>query len=569
MSNIFIILCLMKLRVTYAKRSYKDKTYITPLVQYSYRDEKGTPRHKTVISLAQMPKYVVKVIDETLKRGDATVLDDYFPKASLQYQFSICVGAAFVAFAMLVQLVIIELLNYHLTKARAVVAAAFIIERIIAEKPLSIAAQQRQFSDSPIHYLLDSPPTPNLNTWYRAFAALEKVRTRMLTDLYKLTPCNNKVFLYDITSSYFEGDHCPLGEYGYNRDGKKGKKQVVIGIICDGEGRPIWCDVFKGNTSDQTTVRQQLLNLKETLGVDEFIFVGDRGMVTNARIEELEKEGWWETFGYITALKRQELLGLIDDDTHPMQPELFDHENLTEFEHEGERFVLCHNQFKREEDRRTRARLLEKTEEKLEMIARNVATGRLKQKDKIAKRLYRWLNRWGMERFFIVDYGEGCFTYRRNEEAIDRFSAIDGCYVIRSNVEAESVSSAELQAQYKDLKYVEQAFRTMKTTNINLRPIRVWKEEHVRGYIFACFLAYLATWEIRKRLHPILKRGANDHSETVSLQEIYRSLSNVTVGIFEINGQSYAELSRISAKNKEIFKLLKLPKISSILKMSN
>ena len=401
----YYIVTYMKLRVSYAKSSYKGKIYTTPLVQHSYRDENGTPRHKTVLSLARLPDYVVKVIDEALKRGDASVLDDRVPKKSFHYQFSVCIGAAFAASGILLQLGVIELLKKLLTKSRSVVIAAFIIERIIAEKPLSISALRRQLPGSPIHYILGSPSSPNLNTWYTSFGDLEAAREKMLTALYHTKPKTNRIFLYDITSSYFEGDKCPLAEFGYNRDGKKGKKQVVIGIICDAEGRPIWCDVFKGNTSDQTTVKKQLLSLKDKLKVNEFIFVGDRGMITSARIEELKRDGWWETFSYITALKRQEILSLIKDEEHPIKPELFDHKNLVEVKHDGERYILCHNPYKINEDRQIRERLLEKTEEKLKLIAKNVKEGRLKKKDKIAKRFYRWINKWKMEQFFNVITG--------------------------------------------------------------------------------------------------------------------------------------------------------------------
>ena len=555
----------MKLRVSYAKSSYKNRTYTTPLVQYSYRDKNGTPRNKTVVSLAKLPKSVVKVVDEVLKRGDTSVLDNYVPKTSFRYQFSICVGAAFVAFGILLQLGVIELLKKHLTKPRSIAIIAFIIERIISEKPLSISALRRQMPDSPTHYILGSPSNPNLNIWYWAFGDLEAVREKILSELYKRNQKKGQVFLYDITSSYFEGNKCPLGELGYNRDGKKGKKQVVIGIICDSLGRPIWCDVFKGNTSDQTTIKQQLLNLRDKLGVKEFIFVGDRGMITNARIKELEKDGWWETFNYITALKRQEVLSLINDEDHPIQPELFDHRNLVELEHDGVRYVLCYNPYKLNEDRQTRERLLDKTEEKLKLIAKNVKDGRLKRKDKIARRLYRCIDKWGMERFFNVEYDEGFFKFKRNEDEIERFSSIDGCYVIRANVDKNSLSHKDLVNKYKDLKYVEQAFRTMKTTDINLRPIRVWNTKHVKGYIFACFLSYLATWEIRNCLEPVLLRDERKKCEVGSLQEVFRSLANISVGVFDINGETHTELSRISKKNKEILKILKLPSILSFI----
>lgn len=555
----------MKLRVTYAKSSYKGKVYRTPLVQYSYRDEKGTPRHKTVLSLTKLPEYVVKVIDEALKRGDTSVLNDYVPKKDIHYQKSIPVGAVVVAFAILTQLCIVELLNKFLDKGRAFIVIAFIIERIIAEKPLSVSALYRQMPDSPTHFLLGAPPVPYLNKWYDAFAELEKARPKILTELWSKNTNTDRVFLYDITSSYFEGDKCPLAYYGYNRDGKKGKKQVVIGVICDSEGRPIWCDVFNGNTTDQMTVKQQLKNLKDTLGVKEFTIVGDRGMITNARISELEKEGWWETFSYITALKRSELLGLIDDVDHPMQAELFAQKQLREIEHNGERFVLCHNPKKREEDRQVRERLLAKTEEKLKMIERNVVKGRLKREDKILKRVYRWINHWKMERFFEIEYGEGHFSFKRKEGEIERFSAIDGCYVIRSNVANSETTKEELRTQYKDLKYVEQTFRTMKTTDLNLRPIRVWNEEHVRGYIFGCFLAYRATWEIRRRLQSVLALDGKRRLRE-SLQEIYRNLTNITVGILEIGGKIHLKISDISSKNRNILKCLKIPEISSMIR---
>ncbi|MFP4172838.1 MAG: transposase [Candidatus Hydrogenedentota bacterium] len=187
---------------------------------------------------------------------------------------------------------------------------------------------------------------------------------------------------------------CPLGAYGYNRDGKKGKKQVVLGVICNEAGCPIWLDVFKGDTADQTTVKQELLALKDKLGVERFTFVCDRGMVTHARIEELEQEGWWEQFNYITALTRQEMMGLVDDEDHPIQLTLFDHRHLGEVEHKGTRYVLCHNPEREARDRETRLRLVALTEAKLERLRANVEAGRVKNRDVIARRLYRWLNRW-------------------------------------------------------------------------------------------------------------------------------------------------------------------------------
>ena len=316
----------MKMRVAYAKRRYKNKVYETPLVVTSYRDQNGTPRNKTLANLSKLPQFVVELIDRALKRGDGSALDEYVHIEDLHYPGSVTIGPTFVAMAVLKQLGISEMLMKSLTPKQAAAIFSIIVERIIAPKPLSVMALQRRFEREPISHLLGPAKAPARKTWYGALAKLEHKRESILQDLYRRNHTPGDLFLYDITSSYFEGETCPLADYGYNRDGKRGKKQVVIGIICDAVGRPIWVDVFRGNTSDQTTVRQQILNLNNKLGVENFTFVGDRGMVTHARIEELEKEGWWEHFRYITALTRQEMMALVEDEAHPVQLELFDHQ---------------------------------------------------------------------------------------------------------------------------------------------------------------------------------------------------------------------------------------------------
>jgi transposase len=556
----------MKMRVAYAKSRYKDKVYTTPLVVTSYRDENGVARNKTLASLAKLPDFIVKLIEKALQRGDDSVLEEYVHIQDVHYLSSMTVGPVYVVWSLLKQLGIYGLLFASLSIQQARAILAIIIERVISSNPMSVMALQRLFSQEPLAYLLDATRSPALNTWYAALAQLEEKRESILQALYQRNHSPGDLYLYDITSSYFEGDSCPLGEYGYNRDGKKGKKQVVIGIICDGEGCPIWVDVFKGNTADQTTVKQQLHALKNTLGVKSFVFVGDRGMVTHARIEELEKEGWWESFRYITALTRREMVRLIEEDKNPLQLELFDHQNLVELEHEGTRYVLCHNPHRMEQDRETRERLLAKTEAKLLSLCHSVEKGQVKKKEVIARRLHRWINRWGMERFFTVHYDEGVFSYSRNDEEIKRYSRLDGCYVIRSNSETWRQTTAELVDRYKDLKYVEQAFRTMKTTDIQTRPIRHFNEPQVRGHIFACFLAYRVIWELRQRWEPVLERDPDtQRCEAGSLAEIWRSLGSITIGKLEIKEKITYQLSQINRYAQRLLKLAKIPTLQSFL----
>ena len=555
----------MKLRVGHARRSYKGKVYETPLVITSYRDEHGTPRNKTLANLGKLPAFIVNLIAEALKRGDATVLEEYVHIKEIVHQGSLIIGPAFVAFSVLKQLGIFQLLKSCLSVKHFIAIMAIIVERIIAPKPLSVMALRRLYEKEASSFLLNEKKAPSLKTWYGALAALEGKREEILKALYSRNHTPGKLYLYDITSSYFEGTTCPLAEYGYNRDGKKGKLQVVIGIICDERGCPIWIDVFKGNTADQTTVKTQLTNLKEKLGLEEFIFVGDRGMVTSARIAELEKEGWWESFSYITALTREEMMKAVETEDHPVQLDLFDHHQLVEVEKDGTRYVLCHNPERKEKDRQTRERLLHLTEEKLECIRRNVAAGRIKKKDVIAHRLYRWSNRWGMERFFEVTYDEGKFAYTRKEEEITRYERLDGCYVIRSNAAQWRETTEELRNHYKDLKYVEQAFRTMKTTNIQTRPIRHFNEPNVRGHIFACFLAYRAIWELRRRLSSILTRDPETNQcEAGSLADIWRELGTVSVAKLEARGKVYTKLSQINDPVKKILTLCEVPSLNEV-----
>jgi transposase len=546
----------MKMRVAYAKSSYKDKTYTTPLVVTSYRDEKGVSRNRTIVSLAKLPDFVVEVIAEALKRGDSSVLAEYVHMDEVEHVHSVVLGPVFVALGILKQLGIYQLLRASLPTKQAVGILAIIVERVIAPKPLSVMALQRTFAQGPLAHLLGMAKAPVLKTWYGALGRLEEKRESILQQLHARNHAPGALYLYDITSSYFEGDSCPLADFGYNRDGKKGKKQVVIGVICDEDGCPIWVDVFAGNTTDQTTVKQELVNLKTKLGLTDFIFVGDRGMVTNARIEELDEEGWWEKFRYITALTRREMMSRVEDDAHPIQLELFDPKNLVEVEEDGERYVLCHNPRRTVQDRDTRQRLLTRTEEKLQGIKKNVEAGRIKKKDVIVKRLHRWVNRWKMERFFNVQYDEGQFTYERKEEEIERYARLDGCYVIRSNVESGRQNTEGLRDRYKDLKYVEQTFRTMKSTDIQVRPIRHFNEAQVRGHIFACFLAYRAVWELRQRLHPVLERDPDTkRCEAGSLIEIWRELEGITLAELQANDKTYFKLSRISHYAKKLLTL--------------
>jgi len=387
---------------------------------------------------------------------------------SINYNHSVPFGDAWAVWNLLLQIGIIKALK-RLPNKHQVPIIASIIDRVINPKPYSKRALFDAFQSSVLKRIVPQEDDTCLTDWYKALESLYNHQMPIQKVLFSGDKV--KIYLYDITSSYFEGTCCPLSTWGYNRDGKKGKMIIVIGLVTDSQGCPIAIRVFKGNTSDQTTVMDQVKELKDEFGIHDMTFVGDRGMITSKRISDLEGDEYsWVK--YITALRRKDMMDFVEEDTHPIQLSLFDHNNLVEVSHEGKRYILCHNPLRKEEDQETRLILLSKTEEKLQSIANNVQDGRLKKKDKIARRLYRWINKWNMERFFTVKYEVGFFEFSRKEEEIERYSVLDGCYVVTSNLEEQKMSCNELHQQYKDLKYVENAFRSMKVSIVNLRPIR-------------------------------------------------------------------------------------------------
>lgn len=542
----------MKLRVEYIKRKHKKKVYSYPFLVSSYRDEKGVPQRKIVQKLSNLPDHAVEALRIALKTGSANNL---IPRDQIKYDNSLPFGDTWAVWSLLEQLGIVKALK-KLSEPHQVAIIASIIDRVVSDKPASKRALRDSFEYSILKRILRQEEQICLSEWYNALDLLYHHQMAMQKVLFQNDI--EQLYLYDITSTYFEGEHCPLAKYGYNRDKKKGKMIIVIGLLTNSQGRPIAIRVFSGNTNDQTTVLSQVKELRDEFGVKELVFVGDRGMITSKRIGELESDDYtWVK--YITALKRKEMMDFVGDTTHPIQLSLFDHQNLVAVNHDGKRYVLCHNPLRTEEDRTTRLCLLEKTEEKLRCIATSVSSGRLKKKDKIARRLYRWINKWNMERFFRVTYDEGEFEYSRNEEVIKSYEVLDGCYVITSNVEPKEMNTIELHAKYKDLKYVENAFRSMKVSDIVMRPVRHWNVTRVRGHVFMCMLAYLVIWEAKKRLHPLLEREPDTRDcEGKSLREIWSELRRITIGRIELGLESFEQISTVTKEQQKILNLLKV-----------
>lgn len=311
--------------------------------------------------------------------------------------------------------------------------------------------------------------------------------------------------LYDVSSTYLEGHTCPLAHWGHSRDGKRDKLQIVFGLLCNREGCPVAVEVFKGNTGDPMTLASQLHKLKERFGLSRVVLVGDRGMITEARIREELKPV--QGLDWVTALRAPTIRQLVE--AGEIQLSLFDERDRAEIqssEYPDERLIVCRNPFLAEERAQTREALLQATEHELDKIV--AATGRtkrrLKGQDRIGLRVGKVLNRFKVGKHFILTITEESFSYQRDAVRIAEEAALDGIYVIRTSVSKEELDTEEIVRAYKDLTGVEGAFRSYKTVDLKVRPIYHYLANRVRAHVFLCMLAYYIEWHMRKALAPLL-----------------------------------------------------------------
>ena len=308
--------------------------------------------------------------------------------------------------------------------------------------------------------------------------------------------------LYDLSSSYLEGRHCPLAKLGYSRDGKKGKLQVNYGLLTDRRGCPVAVSVYPGNTADAATLMPEVSRLREIFGLGEVVLVGDRGMISKAHIEHLRE---LEGFSWITALKSVSIRKLVQDQT--VQLGLFDERNLFETHHPdypGERLIACRNPELADYRAAKREALLQATEAQLSKIRERVNKGRLQGADQIGVAVGRVLDRYKVGKHFILEIEDQRFGFRRDIERIHQEAALDGLYVLRTSLDAEQMDAPDCVRSYKALAQVERAFRSLKTMDLKVRPIHHRLADRVRAHIFLCMLAEYVAWHLREAWQPLL-----------------------------------------------------------------
>jgi Transposase DDE domain len=339
---------------------------------------------------------------------------------------------------------------------------------------------------------------------YRAMDWLLPQQARIEQALARRHLSDGTLALYDVTSTYFEGRCCPLARYGYSRDGKRDKLQITFGLLTNADGCPVAVEVFEGNSADPGTLGSVVAKLRERFALKRIVLVGDRGMLTSARIREELVDGGLE---WLTALRAPQIQQLVEGGS--LQLSLFDERDLAEITdpaYPGERLVACRNPLLAEERARKRTELLAATERALNQIV--AATQRLRNplrgKTRIALRVGGVLGRYKMRKHFKLAIEETGFSFTRDEHSIAREAALDGIYVIRTSVPATTLGAEDAVRTYKRLAQVEQAFRSLKSVDLKVRPIHHRLEARVRAHVLLCMLAYYVEWHMRQALAPLL-----------------------------------------------------------------
>ena len=309
--------------------------------------------------------------------------------------------------------------------------------------------------------------------------------------------------LYDVSSSSYHGHTCPLALRGHNRD-EEHLPCIVWGLLADREGRPVAVQAYEGNTGDPSTVADQVEKLRDRFGLTRVVLVGDRGMLTQARIETLKQH---PQLGWISALRSESIQKLVKEGA--VQLSLFDAQNLAEITSDlypGERLIVCHNPLLAQDRRRTRDELLDATEKELTRIAAQVTrrTNTPLKADEIGVKVGKEINHFKVGKHFVLDIQDGHFSFTRDAEGIEREAGLDGIYVIRTSEKPQDLGAEDTVRTYKSLGQVEQAFRCIKSLDLRIRPIHHRTPDHVRAHIFLCMLAYYVEWHMRKALASVL-----------------------------------------------------------------
>jgi hypothetical protein len=489
-------------RRTYIAKSGEQRVYESVLVRRTYRDG-GRVRHETLANLSALPAGAVAAIEATLKgerlvpAGQAVTITASVPH-----------GHVAAVHAVAARLGLPALLGPAC--AERDLALALVLSRVVA--PASKLSTLAWWADTTLGTDLGVTGAST----DQVYAAMDWLAGRQDAIEAKLAarhlgpePDPPRMALFDLSSSWLEGTHCPLAARGYSRDGKKGKLQIEYGLLTDPEGRPVAVRVLPGSTGDPAAFTEIVQVVRDKFGLEQMVMVGDRGMITSARIQALNEleDGTArpDGYGWITALRAPAIRKLMAGGG-PLQMSLFDQQNLAEItspDYPGERLIACRNPVLAADRARTREELLAATEKLLAPIIARVQAGRLAGAGEIGVAAGKVISKYKTGKHFAIVITDTSLAVTRRQAQIEEEAALDGFYVLRTPVPASQLDAPGVVTAYKNLKYVERDFRHLKADDLDLRPIYHYLEERVKAHVLICMLACYLVWHLRRAWAPL------------------------------------------------------------------
>jgi hypothetical protein len=489
-------------RRTYIAKSGEQRVYESVLVRRTYRDG-GRVRHETLANLSALPAGAVAAIEATLKgerlvpAGQAVTITASVPH-----------GHVAAVHAVAAKLGLPALLGPAC--AERDLALALVLSRVVA--PASKLSTLAWWADTTLGTDLGVTGAST----DQVYAAMDWLAGRQDAIEAKLAarhlgpePDPPRMALFDLSSSWLEGTHCPLAARGYSRDGKKGKLQIEYGLLTDPEGRPVAVRVLPGSTGDPAAFTEIVQVVRDKFGLEQMVMVGDRGMITSARIQALNEleDGTArpDGYGWITALRAPAIRKLMAGGG-PLQMSLFDQQNLAEItspDYPGERLIACRNPVLAADRARTREELLAATEKLLAPIIARVQAGRLAGAGEIGVAAGKVISKYKTGKHFAIAITDTSLAVTRRQAQIEEEAALDGFYVLRTPVPASQLDAPGVVTAYKNLKYVERDFRHLKADDLDLRPIYHYLEERVKAHVLICMLACYLVWHLRRAWAPL------------------------------------------------------------------
>jgi transposase len=479
------------------KKTVKGKVYLSILLLHGYRDETGKVKKVTIANLSRMPDWLIDSIRRQVKGEKLVPLDSLMeslaPLNSREH------GNVELVLEAMKRLGFPDLVSSVPSPERNIVMA-MIVARIL--RPNTKLSTVSWWKGTTIPEIFELDEDIDEDALYKAMDWLGEQQEVIETQLMRRHLSDGDRAYYDLSPSYFEGHSCPLAEFGYGRDKKRGKRQVNYGILADHQGRPLAIKLFKGNTSDAATFMPMIDTVMSRRKLSKIIFVGDRGMINGKTIVILKKI---PDIGWITGLRSVSIRKLITNEI--IDPERLKRETIFELEsseeYPGERLIFCRNPFLAEYRSKNRNELLERTEKILDSIRDRVVNGTLKKKTEISKAVSRSINKFKMKKHFIVEIADSSLSYERNTEKISREQSVDGIYAVRTSPMPD-VSAPECVRRYKELTKVERCFRSMKSGDLNIRPIHHHhRQDRVESHFFLCMLSLYVIWHLREALREL------------------------------------------------------------------